>query len=97
MQFFGQPFDRERRVGVHSPVAFRIGAPRRLDNRRRGVELGHQAVMTRSAPIQDLASSSLTSACGNSSRTSKMEIAGRRRTNRNISATKKPIVPVKIT
>src|SRR5262249_34866260 len=94
MQFFGQAFDRERRVGIHSPVAFRVSAPRRPDNRRRSVELGHQAVITRAAAPYD-STPSFTSACGNNVRTSKREIAGRKRTNRNSSATKKPIVPVK--
>ena len=43
-----QLVDRERRVGVHVPVAFLVRLPRRQDQARRVGELGHQAVDFRS-------------------------------------------------
>src|SRR5262249_16765027 len=95
MQLLGQPFDRERRVGFHLPVAFHIGPPPRGGKRGPAGQISHQAVIAPSTPLHGRASSSLTSAWGNSVRISEMEIAGRKRTNRNSSATKKPIVPTK--
>src|SRR5262249_44891983 len=56
MEFFGQTFNRKWRVGIHSPVTFRVCAPRRRDNRRRVVEFGHQAVITRSASVHGFVS-----------------------------------------
>src|SRR5262245_7968343 len=100
-----QLVNRERRVGVHVPVAFLVGLPRRQHQAGWVGNLGHQAVNGRrlfgwvgahdqSAPYDTSKSStvgscfSLTLASGTSVRTSKIEIIGSSRTNRNISVVK---------
>src|SRR5439155_18285025 len=69
-------------------ITFRIGAPGRVDQKFVVFKLGHQSV-NRSIMAHNFPS--FLSAI--SSRTSEMEIIGRKRTNRNSSDKNKPMLP----
>src|SRR5437868_9817788 len=82
-----QLFHGKRRVSVHSPISFSMGATSGQHQVRRSIELGQQTVDGRPGH------STFTSASGNKVRSSKMEIIGNRRRNKNMLNRKKPIVP----
>ena len=86
---FRQALDRERAIGVDLLVAGLAGAVGRIHQRIDGIEFGHD-------PVDLGALHSLTSASGSRVRISKIEIMGRMRTNRNMQARKKPMVPMKV-
>src|SRR6185436_10380117 len=82
--------NRERRVRVHAPVPRVPRALGGVDERRRVGELRHQPV---DVPVCRHQS---TFASGSIERISKIEIIGRKRTNRNSSARNSPIVPANV-
>src|SRR5438309_11419358 len=85
-----QAFDWKRGVGVHSAIAFRIGAPRSAKEIFRIAELRHQSVDLVCRRVH-------TDACSfrsaTNSRTSEMEIIGRKRMNKNRSVRNNPMLP----
>src|SRR5438270_7605274 len=87
-----QLFDGEVRVGVHLAIARFMRFARGLDDVRWRGEFGDHAV-DRMALGR---SHSSTSACGRMVRISKMEMTGRKRTNKNSSARNRPSVPTKV-
>src|SRR3954454_13056064 len=86
--FFGEPFDWEWAVSVDLLVARPVRLFGGVEKRLRRIKLGHDAV-NRIA----LRHYSFTSASGRRVRISKIEMAGRKRRNRNIAARNIPIVP----
>ena len=88
----GERLDRVRRVRVELREAFLARAPRRVHERGRVFELGHQAV----DPGAAHSSASRTFASGRIARISKIEIIGRMRMKRKSSAMKRPMVPTNV-
>src|SRR5712692_1522918 len=86
----GEPFHGKWRVGIHVAVAFGAAPLRSRDKLLGRVELRHQPVEVRAALDHFFSSPPV---CATSSRISAIEITGRKRMNRNSSATKSPIVP----
>src|SRR5258706_6382102 len=87
-----QLFDGEGRVGVHLAIAGFVRLARRLHDVRGRGELGDDSV----DGVALRRSHSSTSACGRMVRISKMEMTGRKRTNRKSSARNNPMVPTKV-
>ena len=86
---FRQPFNGKRTIGVDLLVAGFVGALGRVHQALGRIELGHDSVNA-----VGLRHYSLTSASGSRVRISKIEIAGRKRRNRNIAARNMPMVPM---
>jgi hypothetical protein len=87
--FLRETFNRERAVCINFLVARFMGLARRVDQCLSRIEFGHDAVDGIA-----LHGYSFTSASGQSVRISKIEIAGRKRTNRNMAARNIPMVPM---
>ena len=89
-QRFDQALDGHRCVGLELPEARGAGGAHRVEQGRRGRELGEHAVCA--SPWIHGAPRSWVS----NSRISAMEITGTKRTNSNSSQPKKPIEPMRI-
>src|SRR5438477_479209 len=86
----GQSLDWKWGVGVHSAIAFRIGAPRSAKEIFRVAELRHQSIRLVCRRVHAVACSFRSAT---NSRTSEMEIIGRNRMKRNRSVRNNPMLP----
>ena len=84
---------RKRRVGFHLPVAVRVGAPGRSENRVGALKLRQQTVQRRFFDEGHRGASPFSTCSATCSRSSNMEIIGNSRMNRNISVKNNPTDP----
>src|SRR2546423_11648037 len=87
---FGQSLDWKRGVGIHPAIAFGIGALRSGKQIFRIAEFRHQSVNLVCRRFHTVACSFRSET---NSRTSEMEIIGRKRMKRNKSVRKRPMLP----